>query len=513
MFVRKKKNPSGVISIQVIDKSHGKYRVIKTIGSSSDANRIDDLYAQGKQWLSEHLGDRDLFVQAAKEQDEKQVIEEFLSRIDSILLNGTQLILNKVFDLIGFDQIKDEVLKHLVTARLSQPMSKAATVDYLKSHFDEDLQLHKIYRYLDKLSNTQQELIQQISIEHTRKILGGNIGLVFYDVTTLYFETDYSDGFRETGFSKDGKHSQPQIVLGLLVSRGGYPLSYSLFNGSQYEGRTMIPIIEDFVHRFNLEDFVVVADSGLMNKSNLELLEHGGYKYIIGARVKNETEEVKQWIFSLEKLDGVFYEHPKDNRRLIVCYSEKRAKKDCYNRLKGIRRLQKAYKSGNITKENINKRGYNKFLDISDDVKVAINPEKIRMDERWDGLKGYLTNTNLTPRDVYTQYNELWVVERAFRVTKGNLEMRPIFHFSPVRIQAHVCICFVAYKVYKELERILRLKQINLSVDKVLNIAKTITTIKVNLPASGKMMSKTMILTQQHRSIEQLFDENFWKRL
>ena len=97
MFVRKKKNPSGVISIQVIDKSHGKYRVIKTIGSSSDANRIDDLYAQGKQWLAEHLGDRDLFLQAAKEQVEKQVIEEFLSRIDSILLNGTQLNRTQVF--------------------------------------------------------------------------------------------------------------------------------------------------------------------------------------------------------------------------------------------------------------------------------------------------------------------------------------------------------------------------------------------------------------------------------
>ncbi|WP_370524683.1 IS1634 family transposase [Bacteroides sp. 224] len=448
MFVRKKRNPSGVVSIQIIDNSHGKYRVVKTIGSSSDANRIDELYAEGKQWLSDHLGNRDIFVEAAKAEDEKLMIEELLSNIDSILLNGIQLILHKVFDLIGFNQIQDEVLRHLVTARLSQPMSKAATVDYLKSHFDQDLQLHKIYRYLDKLGNNQQDLIQQISVEHTRKILGGNIGLVFYDVTTLYFESDYADGFRETGFSKDGKHSQSQIVLGLLVSRGGYPLSYSLFNGSQYEGRTMIPIIEDFIYKFNLEDFVVVADSGLMNKSNLELLEQGGYNYIIGARIKNETDEVKQWIFSLEKVDGVFYEHFKGERRLIVCYSQKRAKKDCYNRQKGIRRLQKAYKSGNITKENINKRGYNKFLDISDDVKVTINSEKIHMDEKWDGLKGYITNTNLAPKDVYAQYNELWVVERAFRVTKGTLEVRPMFHFNPVRIEAHVCICFVAYKVY-----------------------------------------------------------------
>ncbi len=166
--------------------------------------------------------------------------------------------MNEVFKVVGFDAIEDDILKHLVVARLCQPTSKAGTVDYLKSYFDEDVELHKIYRYLDRLHNTLQDKVQQISVEHTRKILGGHIGLVFYDVTTLYFESDHSDELRERGFSKDGKHAQPQVVLGLLVSRDGYPLSYSIFNGAQYEGRTMIPIVEDFVKRFNLDDFVVV---------------------------------------------------------------------------------------------------------------------------------------------------------------------------------------------------------------------------------------------------------------
>ena len=178
-------------------------------------------------------------------------------------------------------------------------------------------------------------------------ILGGQIGLVFFDVTTLYFETDHSDDLRERGFSKDGKHAQSRVVLGLLVSKDGYPLSYSLFNGSQYEGRTMLPIVEDFVHRFDLSDFVVVADSGLMNKTNLSLLESAGYKYIIGARIKNETEEIKQWILSLDKSDGCFNELGKlPKARLIVGYSESRAKKDSHNRKKGVTRLKKAYKSG-----------------------------------------------------------------------------------------------------------------------------------------------------------------------
>jgi len=512
MFIRKKKNPSGVVSVQIIDKSRGTYKVFKTIGSSSNATEIDDLYQQGKKWIVAYSGNRDMFSVSEQQREEKQVTEHLLNNIENILLNGTQLILNEVFKLVGFDAIDDDILKHLVVARLCQPASKSGTVDYLKSYFDEDLELHKIYRYLDRLHNTLQDKIQQLSVEHTRRILGGHIGLVFYDVTTLYFESDYSDDLRERGFSKDGKHTQPQVVLGLLVSRDGYPLSYSLFNGSQYEGRTMIPIVEDFVRRFNLEDFVVVADSGLMNKTNISLLESGNYKYIIGANIKSETEEIKQWILSQDKIEGSFYELGKlPKSRLIIGYSDKRAKKDKYNREKGVKRLKKAFKSGTVTKENVNRRGYNKFLEISDNITVTINHQKIREDEKWDGLKGYLTNTELEAKEVYEQYRGLWVIERAYRVTKGTLEMRPMFHFTPKRIEAHVCICFAAYKVYKELERILKLSGINLSVDKVLNIAKTVTTLKIKLPASGEMMTKTMILTAKHKTIETLFDKNFWK--
>ena len=174
-------------------------------------------------------------------------------------------------------------------------------------------------------------------------------------------------------------------------------------------------------------------------------------------------------------------------------------------------RLEKAYKSGKITKENINKRGYNKFLEISDNVNVTINQQSIKQDEQWDGLKGYITNTTLTAKDVYEQYNGLWVIESAFRVTKGTLEIRPMFHFTPRRIEAHVCICFVAYKIYKELERRLKINSIGLSVDKVLDIAKTITTLKINLPKSKETMSKTMLITSKHKSIAPLFEEKFWK--
>jgi transposase len=365
---------------------------------------------------------------------------------------------------------------------------------------------------LDILQSRQQSIVQQISVEHTRKILGGQIGLVLYDVTTLYFETDYGDELRKTGFSKDGKHSHPQIVLGLLVSAGGYPLTYSIHAGNKYEGHTMLPVVEEFVKKFSLKNFVVVADSGLMNKDNIADLEARHYKYILGAKIKTECKEIKTWIFSLQKQNGSFYEYQKTKHtRLIIGYSDNRAKKDQYNRQKGVKRLEKEYKTETLTKDKVNKRGYNKFLEISDDIKVNINYDKIKEDERWDGLKGYVTNTDLPAKVVYEEYSGLRQIESAFRVTKGTLELRPIFHFTKERIEAHVCICFIAYKVYKELERILKIAEINISVDKVLDIAKTITTIKIWLPETRQTISRTMLLTDRHKSISSLFDEDFWK--
>ncbi len=223
------------------------------------------------------------------------------------------MLLSQVYDLVGFNQIQDEILRHLVVARICQPASKLDTTAYLRSYYKEDVHLSRIYRYMDKLYNCQMEHVQEISIAHTRQILGGSISLLVYDVTTLYFETAPKDDMRQAGFAKDGKTSEAQVVLGLLGSQEGYPLSYSIFNGSLYEGYTMIPIIDDFVHRFALKDFVVVADSGLMSEKNMKTLRSAGYKYIVGARIKSEDSATKDWILSREKKDGVEYECPRSN--------------------------------------------------------------------------------------------------------------------------------------------------------------------------------------------------------
>jgi hypothetical protein len=145
MFIRRKKNRSGSISIVVIDKRNGKFREVKTIGTSSDISELEKLYVEGKRWMASLLGERDMFAEQERNFEEKQATEYLLSNIENILLNGTQLILNPVFELIGFNKIDDKILKQLVVSRICQPRSKAATVDYLKSYYDEDAELNKIY--------------------------------------------------------------------------------------------------------------------------------------------------------------------------------------------------------------------------------------------------------------------------------------------------------------------------------------------------------------------------------
>lgn len=515
MFVRRKKNRSGSTSIVIVDKSSGKFTELKTIGVASSESEILGLISRGYEWIAHYGGQQTIDFEMKDDylkEEEAAITEHVLSRIVKTSLHCPRIIIDKVYDRIGFNAIKDDTLRKLVVSRICSPMSKKATVDYLRRHFKDDVSLYKIYRYPDKLYKKQQERVQEISVNHTKSLFGGNMGILFYDVTTLYFETAEKDELRDNGFSKDGKNSNPQVVLGLLVSKGGYPLSYSLFNGSQYEGYTMIPVVEDFIRRFNLGgDFIIIADSGLMNAKNIRMLREGGYKYIIGARIKKESGTMKEAIATTGHKNGTFKDIPyPDGDRLIVGYSDERARKNAYDRKQGIERLRKRYAKGTITKADINKRGYNKFLTISSDIAVAIDEDKIAEDQVWDGLKGYKTNTSLSPEEVYQEYQNLWNVERSFRIVKGTLEVRPMFHFTPKRIEAHVCICFVALKVYKELERLLKASRCPYSIDNVLKIAETIVTLEIARPENNDTVTRTLCITEEERAIAYLIDTDDW---
>lgn len=499
MFVREKENKSGVVSVQVITKVNGKSKLVKTIGSSIDPVIVADLVRQGNLFIASFGGQQVLDFS-----DEATLLRSVFQNISSHVEVGTEMLLGKIFDGIGFRAVGDDLFRRLVLSRLIYPVSKLKTSDYLEKYHDLDYPVQQIYRYMDKLHSSQKELVQQISYEHTKKILGGEVNVVFYDVTTLYFEIDQEDDLRKTGFSKEGKHQNPQIVLGLLVSRNGYPLAYDIFEGNQFEGHTMLPVVDAFKEKYNLDQLVIIADSGLLTNANIEELQRGGYEFILGARIKNEKRDTQSRILSLNLNNGESAVIEKDNLRLIVSYSEGRARKDRLNREKGLRKIEKQIRTGRLTKSSINNRGYNKYHKMDGQVNVSIDYQKYEADAAWDGLKGYITNTQLSKDEVIENYGHLWQIEKAFRVSKADLKIRPIYHRLQRRIETHICISFVAYKVYKELERQLKEKQSKFSPEKAIEIAKTIYQVKARTQKGE--IAHTILITDEQKLIAQLFE-------
>ncbi len=489
------------MSIQVIDKSSGQYKVPKTIGSSSNKKIAEKLFDEGELWIRKQQG---LELDFDNTDD---LFEHFIDGIKQISIIGHELLLGKIFNDIGFNKVKDELFKKLVLARLCYPGSKLKTTDYLRRYEGYETDEDKIYRYLDKLHSTQKRAIQQISYEHTLKILDNKINIVFYDVTTLYFEIEQEDKLRKTGYSKDGKHHCPQIVLGLLVSTGGYPLAYEIYQGNKFEGDTMLPVVNLFKRRYKLQNLVIVADAGLLSNKNIEALQQNHCQYILGARIKNESNAVKNKILSLKLKSGESDIIQKDEQnKIVISYSDSRAKKDDANRQRGILKLEKLIRTKRLTKTQINNKGYNKFLKMTGEVEVILDKTKIDEDKKWDGLKGYLTNMALSKDDIINNYGHLWRIEKAFRVAKSDIKIRPIYHQLPHRIEAHICIAFVAYKIYKELERQLKELKTELSPEKAIEIAKTIYCIKAQKPKSNEILNRVLLLNEEQQVLAKLFD-------
>jgi transposase len=503
MFVRKKPNKSGVVSIQIIDKSSGKYVVRKTIGSSVEKIEIDFLVKKAKREILS-LSKQSLlpFDEAA----ELEFVDSFVNSIESFFLIGPELLLGRLFDEIGFNAIADELFRHLVITRLVYPVSKLKTADYLFKYKGKQISVYSIYRYLDRLHQNQIKQVKEISLQHTLDLFGHKISLVFYDVTTLYFEASDEDDLRKMGFSKDGKHQQPQILLGLLVSQGGYPLDYDIFEGNKYEGETLLPVLEHFEKKYSPEQLIVIADAGLLSHRNIALLKEKEYQYILGGRIKNETTVIKQQALDLKLTDNQSHVIEKEDARLIVSYKHSRALKDAHNRKRGLEKLEKSLASGKLNKKNINNKGYNKYLKLEGEVTIKIDYEKYDDDAKWDGLKAYLTNTQLPKEEVIEKYNQLWNIEQTFRISKSDLQMRPVYHRLRKRIEAHICISFAACKIYKELERQLKKRNSKLSSEKVIDILKTIYKVTIQTPYSNRLHQRLVLKTKEQKDLIALFN-------
>ncbi len=507
MFVREKKNHSGSTSVQVISKIGGRYKVYKTIGSATTQQKIDELVILAKQEIKNASKQQELFV--SNDDSLADSLFEALSNA-SIRTLGPEIIFGKIYDFIGFNQINEDMFRHLVISRIAFPLSKLKTIDYLYRYQGASLDIDSVYRFLDKLNNKLKPQVEQIAFAHTKKILQDNISIVFYDMTTLYFEASDEDDLRKTGFSKDGKHQNPQIFIGLLVGLGGYAIGYDIYEGNTYEGHTLIPFLENISKKFNLDKPVVVADAGLLSNDNIKTLEEKQYEYIIGARLKNEPDKIKNQILKNKYIDGSIISIKKSTTtRLVVNYSNVRASKDVYNRQRGLHRLEKLIKAGRLTKSNINNKGYNKYLKMIGEVKIEIDYEKYTNDNEWDGLKGYITNTRLTNNDVLENYKNLWHIEKAFRMSKTDLRIRPIYHRLRNRIEAHICISFTAYCIYKELEGVLYAEKSTLSLKKAAEVTHNMYQITYTLPDSKVTKNRLLKMDDEQEELYQIINKNF----
>jgi transposase len=494
VFIRKNKNRSGSVSVQIIQKIGRQNKVIKTVGCARTKREEELMVRLARNEMEQIQGLQSLFIE-----HDDEVVDDFVDSIanDHFQIVGPELILGKIYHQIGYpNEGGNNLFKNLVLCRLVYPGSKYKTVKYFKRHLNLNISVYTIYRFLDHLHSELKENVESVTFEHTREVLKGRVSVVFYDMTTLYFEASEEDDFKIPGYSKDGKNHHPQIIIGLLVGSHGYPIGYELFEGNTSETKTLIPVLESFQERFDLEKPIVVADAALLSQNNIDALTASDYQYILGGRLKNESDAVKSRILEKEIREGHPFQLQHPNGRLIVTYSAKRAHNDRENRRKGLQRLEKRVNSGKLSKKHINNRGYNKYLKLIGDITITIDYEKYDADSVWDGLKGYITNTTLPKNQVVKNYMHLWQIERAFKISKTDLKIRPVYHRIKHRIESHICICFTAYAIYKELERILKKNSIGISVENAIDEIKDIRQLQYRQPKSGLQKAKLLRLNE-----------------
>lgn len=367
-------------------------------------------------------------------------------------ITGFHRVFGKVYDAIGFPA---GLLRDLVIGRIVHPKSKLATLCWFDRFLGIRLAKDAVYRFLDTLDKDQIVAAALSFVSHRNQ----GIRLIFYDVTTLHFETETEDQLRRRGYAKNHRHDLPQILVGLFVDRDGYPFDFDFFPGDTFEGHTLETAIDGLIRRYRFDDLTVVADAAMLSKDNLAFLDSRRINYVVGARLKSLPASLIQEIIAHDVKTAGIYQSNLENKRLMVDFSPQRAQRDQANREKLVRKLELKL---TLKRPVVYK---SKYLQMETAGKAAgIDRDKVAADEQFDGLKGYFTNaaSPLSPPEAISQYRYLWRVEKAFRMSKNDLKERPIYHWSQKRIKAHLVVCFAGLLVMRETERILGSRRFSL---------------------------------------------------
>ena len=496
-FIRRVRTASGATAVQIAEYcGGGRQRIVEHLGSAHSEAELGILLERARARLADPAQSMlELEVEPAPalvkgllpEPDPTGLFgaprtsrgrrEESRDRSGRVVATGSGLLheaLSGVYDALGFEVLDDETFRDLVVARIVEPTSLLDSARVLSdlgvaaasySTMKRTLRRVKTGKYRDQLAAA--------CFAHV--LAHGDLSLVLYDVTTLYFEAEKEDQLRKVGYSKE-RRVDPQIVVGLLVDRQGFPLEIGCYEGNQAETRTIVPIVEQFQARHGLADLVIVADAGMLSASNLKALHEAGLRFIVGSRVTKAPLDLEshfawhgdafadgQVIDTLTVRDRRGRKKSPENNprvkaepvwdpeqhpgswRAVWAYSAKRAARDHKTLTAQENRAQEVIAGTKQAKAT-------RFVKTTDG-KRALDETSLARARRLVGLKGYVTNiaADLMPAgEVISSYHDLWHVEQSFRMSKTDLRARPIFHRTKDAIEAHLTVVFAALAVSRE---------------------------------------------------------------
>lgn len=486
MKIRKVKTASDSIAVQVIDYTNRKRRVLKHIGSAKEDVDIVKLESQAIAWIQETQQQASLFKE--KLVDENKIFSDQYT-FTGVRLTFAYEILENLLKKLGFVAHLNTMIQSLIIAQILENGSKRHLVRFLEESMGVCINLTRVYEWFPKYDEKLKDSILKEAIEIAKKEFNFTFTFVFYDVTTLYFESFKEYTFQKPGFSKDNKANQPQIVIGLVVTPEGFPIHYDVFPGNTFEGNTFLKIVKDFKTKHDIQQLTVVADAAMFSKLNFDELKKEKINYIVGARLANQKQSV------LDKIDTDLKKEDLQTTKigeLIVEYSQSRFNKDKKELDKHVTRA-KAQAGTETTKLKKLKYLQNTTSTYSVDEELIIKNTKLL------GVKGYTTDLTLSDREIIDHYHNLFKIEHAFRVSKSDLEVRPIYHHKEESIKNHILLCFVALcvSVYLELKT-------KMSIKEIVHQLRSIATIHLVSNVTGSQVQTRSELSATVKEMERL---------
>lgn len=431
------------VSIQVYRIENRKRIIVKHIGTARNEKEKSDLLQIAKQYIQQLSKQISLF----EENTSTHLLN--LHQIEFIGVYYTFLyeVLSKLMNTIGFDALNNQLLVDLAIIRIVEPASKLRSMELLKNYFGISHRRQSYYEFTGCWKKFK-EAVENNAVSYAKNHYDFKFDLLFYDVTTLYFETFTADELREMGFSKDNKSQQPQILVALMVTKEGFPIAYEIFTGNTFEGHTLIPSVKRFIAKHSIKTFTIVADAAMISAGNITELVKNELHYIVGARMGNLSRSLIDKIDrQITREDGYSIRLKTKLGYLICSFSSLRYRKDKYE-------MEKQIKKAMDIVENPGKRKKLKFTTTKGE-KIELNRQLIDKTTKLLGIKGYYTNLDenmVDNKTIIQRYHELYKIEQAFRISKHDLQTRPIYHFTPDAIQLHLVTCFMALVVSKHIE-------------------------------------------------------------